>query len=220
MLPPSCDPGFAELGIQLGAATLSKQGALFGYNQIPPIDLPNVVPSAYPTAADLAPNNLGQPGIAYASIGQQSVSTTALQNALIAAGMADHGTIMTPHLMAEVRDSQGKLVTSYTPKPWLQAVSAAAAAQLVPSMQAVATSGTAAGIFSPSLNVAVKTGTAQTGLPQSPTDDWMIGFAPAQDPIIAVAVIAPFQAQSDTGAQVAGPIMNTMLSAALAHVSH
>jgi peptidoglycan glycosyltransferase len=220
MLPPSCDPGFAELGLQLGAETLSKQGALFGYNQIPPIDLPNVVPSAYPTASDLAPDKYGAPGIAYTSIGQQNVAATALQNALIAAGIADHGTVMTPHLMSEVRDAQGKLVTSYTPKPWMQAVSPAAAGQLIPIMQEVATSGTAAGIFSPSLNVAVKTGTAQTQLPQSPTDDWMIGFAPAQDPIIAVAVIVPFQAQSDTGAQVAGPIMNAMLTAALSHVSH
>jgi peptidoglycan glycosyltransferase len=217
MLPPSCDPGFAELGLQLGADTLSHQAALFGYNQVPPVDLPGVIPSAYPTAAELANDQLGPPGIAYSSIGQQNVATTALQNALIAAGIANHGIVMTPHVMAQVHDSQGNVVSTYQTRPWVQAVSAPAAAQLVPIMESVAKDGTASGIFPPALDAAVKTGTAQTGLPQSPTDDWMIGFAPAYDPVVAVAVIVPFQAQSDTGAAVAGPIMRTMLTAALAH---
>jgi peptidoglycan glycosyltransferase len=100
---------------------------------------------------------------------------------------------------------------------WKQAVSPAAAAQVTTLMQSVITnpSGTAAGVgFPASLDAAVKTGTAQTGNPQANTDDWMIGFAPASNPTIAVAVVVPLQHQEDNGAGVAGPIMKAMLEAA------
>ena len=69
--------------------------------------------------------------------------------------------------------------------------------------------------FSPALDAAVKTGTAQTGNPQANTDDWMIGFAPANNPKIAVAVVVPFQNFVGTGAGIAGPIMKAMLDAAV-----
>ena len=88
-------------------------------------------------------------------------------------------------------------------------------------MQLVVTSGTAAGVFSRSLNVAAKIGTAQTTYPGTSTPathDWMIAFAPADNPTIAVAVVVPYQGQSyDKGATVAGPIVNAVITAALAH---
>jgi penicillin-binding protein A len=74
--------------------------------------------------------------------------------------------------------------------------------------------GTAYGIFSPALDVAVKTGTAQTGNAAGNTDDWMIGFAPANNPKIAVAVVLPLQPFAGTGAAYAGSIMKAMLDAA------
>ena len=96
-------------------------------------------------------------------------------------------------------------------------MSASAAAQIIPLMQAVATSGTAAGDnFPASLNVAVKTGTAQVGYPVVTSNaDWMIGFAPANDPKVAIAVVVPFQASGNYGATIAGPIVRTMLEDAL-----
>jgi peptidoglycan glycosyltransferase len=104
----------------------------------------------------------------------------------------------------------------YKPTKWKQALSPSAAAEVTTLMKQVAISGTAAGVgFSPSLDVAVKTGTAQTGNPQENTDDWMIGFAPANDPTIAVAVVVPLQNFAGTGAGVAGPIMKEILDAAL-----
>jgi peptidoglycan glycosyltransferase len=96
-------------------------------------------------------------------------------------------------------------------------MSAPAAAELTPLMQAVATSGTASGDgFPASLDVAVKTGTAQVGYPTiTSVADWMIGFAPANDPKIAIAVVVPFQSLSTQGASIAGPIVKAMLEAAL-----
>jgi peptidoglycan glycosyltransferase len=81
-------------------------------------------------------------------------------------------------------------------------------------MESVPISGTAAGVGFPGyLCAAVKTGTAQTGL--SVNHDWMIGFAPANNPQIAVAVVVPFQNISSDGAGIAGPIVNQIMQAAL-----
>jgi peptidoglycan glycosyltransferase len=80
----------------------------------------------------------------------------------------------------------------------------------------VATHGTAAGVRFPSyLCAAVKTGTAQTNVTQNVTEDWMIGFAPANHPTVAVAVVVPKQYIGSDGASVAGPIMKAVLEAAL-----
>lgn len=216
MLPQSCDTGYAMLGLALGGTKLSQEAQSFGYNQVPPLDLPHVIPSAFPRASQFGtgPNDLGAPGVAYSSIGQQNVAATALQNALIAAGIADGGVIMTPHLVHEIDGPNGQIVKSFTPVPWLRPASQSTAAAITPLMQAVASSGTAAGTLNLGLDPAVKTGTAQTGNGTNDTDDWMIGFAPANDPKIAVAVVVPSQAVSATGAAVAGPIMNAMLTAA------
>ena len=222
MLPASCDPGYGELGLMLGGALLNQQAEAFGYNQVPPLDLPGVVASYFPSVADFslcsAPSCVGPPGAALSAIGQEEVRVSALQNALVAAGIADGGVVMTPHVMAEIRQSNnGQLVTTYQPKPWVRATSQSTAAEVTVLMQAVATRGTATGRLTPSLNAAVKTGTAQTGLPDvyANTDDWMIGFAPANDPKIAVAVAVPYQQNISQGASVAGPIMNCMLTTAL-----
>jgi len=83
-------------------------------------------------------------------------------------------------------------------------------------MQNVVRYGTAAGIFPYNLNVAAKTGTAQTGNSKKNTDDWMIAFAPATAPTVAVAVVMPFQAVSTFGATVAGPIVKCLIEGELA----
>jgi penicillin-binding protein A len=218
MFATSCDPGYGQLDVQLTAPTLIKQAQLFGYDDRPPIDLPSawVATPTIPAASALTPPNQEQ--LADTAIGQLDDQASALSNAMVAAGIADGGTIMTPHVMAQIVDSQGSVVSTYKPTAWKQAVSPSAAAQVTALMQSVITNpqGTAAGVgFPAGLDAAVKTGTAQTGNPQANTDDWMIGFAPAGNPQIAVAVVVPLQHQEDNGAGVAGPIMKAMLEAAL-----
>jgi peptidoglycan glycosyltransferase len=211
MLPESCDPGYGQLGIQLGPPALRQQADLFGYNSVPGIDLPGTIPSTLATLPDNA-----QAFQAYASIGQEEVQTTALQNAMVAAGVANGGLVMTPHLMSSIHDSQGNLVQSYTPAPMPRSASPAAAQQVTKLMESVITNplGTAAGVgFPPYLCAAVKTGTAQTE--RNLNHDWMIGFAPANNPQIAVAVVVPEQAKGTDGAQIAGPIVNSVMQAAL-----
>jgi penicillin-binding protein A len=211
MLPASCDPGYGELGVQLGVPILQAQAELFGYNSTPGIDLPGVVPSVFPTLPSGS-----QALLAYSAIGQYNVAATALQNAMVASGIANSGIVMTPHLMSQIRGSQGNVVESYSPKPMPRTATPEAAAQVTELMKRVAVDGTAAGVGFPSyLCVAVKTGTAQTSPTQLETETWMIGFAPANDPKVAVAVVVPEQSIASDGAEVAGPIMKAVLEAAI-----
>jgi len=219
MLPASCDPGYAELGVKLGVPILTQQAQLFGLslfgspNQyIPKLDLPNVVSSTFSTLAPGSQALLGQ-----SAIGQFNDADTPLENAMVAAGIANGGVIMTPHLMQQVRDSQGNLIKTYQPTPMLNAASQSAAASVNDLMQKVAVSGTAASVgFPRTWDVAVKTGTAQVMAPNSSeqTDDWMIGFMPAKGtPQLAIAVVVPYQTQDLTGALVAGPIVKAVFQA-------
>jgi peptidoglycan glycosyltransferase len=207
-LPQSCDPAYAYLGLQLGVDTMTKQSEAFGYNSVPGIDLPAVEPSTFPK---LAPNS--QAFLGQSAIGQFDVATTALQNAMVAAAVANHGVLMTPHLMSSITDSQGAKVETYSSHAASQVSSAQTASQVTSLMEAVANSGTAQGIFPSYLCAAVKTGTAQTN--GKVLDDWMIGFAPANNPQVAVAVVVPQQALSTQGATIAGPIMKSVMQAAV-----
>jgi len=206
---------YGLLGIALGAPILSKQAELFGYNSRPPVDLPEdwVATPTFPDVSAVSPPN--QAYLAYSAIGQFNVKASALSNVLVAAGIAKHGVIMRPYLVQQVTDSAGATISTTKPVAWMTAATPQAAASVTSLMKSVVTSGTADGVgFSPSLDAAVKTGTAQTGNPQANTDDWMIGFAPASDPTIAVAVVVPLQPFGGTGAGIAGPIMKAMLNAA------
>jgi penicillin-binding protein A len=216
MLPFSCDPGYAELGVQLGVPIMTKQAEAFGYNSVPGIDLPGTVKSIFPA---LAPNS--QAFLGQSSIGQYNVQTTALQNAMVAEGIANGGVQMTPHLMSSIHDSQGALVTSYTPKPESLVATQTVAQQVTSLMESVTQpGGTAAGVGFPAyLCAAVKTGTAQTDPTTGLTDTWMIGFAPANHPQVAVAVVVPQQSNGSDGAHVAGPIMKAVLQAAVPQLS-
>ena len=111
-LPASCDTAFAQYGMALGALSLNSEAQAFGFNQYIPIDIPGANPSTFPTVAELTDN---KPMQAYSAFGQQNVVATVLQMALVAGGIANQGVIMTPHVMAQIRDTQGNLVTSYTP---------------------------------------------------------------------------------------------------------
>lgn len=220
MLPESCDPGYAYLGIELGPQKLFEEANEFGYDAVPPLDLPQgeVTRGYFPPVAQF---NDALPQLGYSAIGQENVRATALQDALVAAGIADGGKVMAPHLMKELINGDGVVVGRWHPYVWRHPLGPVDAATVSQLMQAVAQSpiGTAAGIFLPQDDVAAKTGTAQTGDAVDNTDDWMIAFAPASDPIVAVAVVLPFQPVSAWGATVAGPVMKCVIEGALAQAA-
>jgi peptidoglycan glycosyltransferase len=214
LLKFSCDTGFGQMGLDLGSDNLSAEAMAFGFDKRPPLDIPAVA-STFPPASSFAHN---QPGLAYSAIGQQDVSATTLQMGLVAAGIANGGVIMTPHVMSEVRDNEGRQVQSFGSKPWQQATSQSTAGTVRDLMVGVVNGGTATSVALPNAQVAAKTGTAQTST-GSGNNNWLIGFAPADNPKVAVAVVVPAQSglgSDTTGAQIAGPIFKTMMQAALA----
>ena len=170
----SCDTGFGQVGLDLGASGLTSEAQSFGFNQIPPIDLPFAAKSTFPPASFFKQN---QPLLAFSAIGQDDVQATPLEMALVASAVADGGSIMTPHILDHVTNSQSQVVSTYQAKPWLQATSASTATQMTQLMLSVVNSpnGTGAAARIPGVAVAAKTGTAQTGT--GLIDAWFAAFA-------------------------------------------
>ena len=208
----SCNTGFAQMGLDLGSQNLSTTANAFGFNKTPPLDMPFVAKSRFPAEQDLRRN---PPFLAFAAIGQGNVSSTPLQMALVAAGIANKGVIMQPHFLKEVRNPRGEIVRTARSEPWLRATSSGTAEEVTKLMQSVVSSGTAKAAAVQGVKVAAKTGTAQT------TDDlihaWLISFAPADDPKIAVAVVVENQegVSEATGGRIAAPIAQQVMKAAL-----
>jgi penicillin-binding protein A len=221
MLPPSCDTGYANLGVDIGAPALVSEASSFGFGSIPPIDLPTtagsqstVCGSQYSESECAVSLEQGQAFLAYSAIGQEDVSATPLEMALVASGIADDGVIMKPHVLDEVLDPKDNVLQTYKPSVWLRATSAKTAAEVSHLMQLVTSQGppnqgTAYGLFPAAWDVAAKTGTAQA---LNGTNDWMIAFAPANHPQIALAVVVPNQAKTASGATVSGPIVQKVLA--------
>ena len=216
----SCDTAYAKIGLQLGAQNLVNEAEAFGFNSQPPLDLPSteVSNAQIPSAASL---NAQVPFIAYSAIGQGNVKESALTNALIAGAIADNGKIMAPHLLSSIVSQTGQIVETYQPHVWKTATSPGTATQVRALMRDVVNSGTAAGVFDPSLHIAAKTGTAETGSTGC-SANWMIATGPAdpgETPTVAVAAVIPYQpglSCGDTGATVAGPIVAKVITAAIA----
>jgi penicillin-binding protein A len=220
----SCDADFASIGQKLGAPALVAQAEAYGFNQQIPLDVPadTVSSSNFGTVASFGPEgDAGLPGLMKSAIGQENVTASALQMAMVAGTVANGGVEMTPHLMEQIRDSQGDLVETYHPKPWKQPISAQTAATLTTFMRGVVTSGTAKPSdtfsgFDPSWDVAAKTGTAEVGPDLQKTTDWLIAFAPVGNTKVAIAVVVPNQAAKQTGAGIAAPIVRQILGDVLA----
>jgi peptidoglycan glycosyltransferase len=142
--------------------------------------------------------------------------------ALVASTIANNGVTMAPHLMNDVRDEQGNLVTKYEPRAWRQPISQSAAATMREGMIGVVEHGTATRLQIPGVEVAGKTGTAQTNPvdPNSGVEAWIIAFAgpPGGQPTVAVAVLVEAQTgfSEATGGRVAAPIAKQVIQAVLA----
>jgi peptidoglycan glycosyltransferase len=213
ILAISCNTAFAQLGLDLGGQKLVAGAEAFGFNAAPPLDLPVVARSLFPPASAFIRD---KPALAKSAIGQQDVQSSPLQMALAGAAIANRGVAMAPHVMGEVRDSEGQLVERFAPKEWKKAISPEVASTMRDMMIGVVTNGTATRVAIPGTQVAAKTGTAQTGNNTSHT--WMVAFAPADAPRVVVAVIVENQpnVSEATGGVVAAPIAKAVLQAALA----
>src|SRR5207248_9553401 len=117
----SCNTAFAQMGMTLGAPAMVAKAEAFGFNKDIPIDLPSPAQSYFPSVQFFkndVPNGVS-PKLATSSFGQDEPAATPLEMNLAAAAVANGGNVMTPHVMAETRDTDGALLERYTPKPWI-----------------------------------------------------------------------------------------------------
>lgn len=211
----SCNTTFGQIGLDLGDRfpTDARRWG-FGADR-PPIDL---IPGAVESLG-LTPNSFKTraPEFALAGIGQGPVAATPLQMAMVAQTVANGGVMLTPHVMQSVADESGRVVTRYRPKPWREPMQTGTAALLTDMMRAVVTEGTATAAQIPGVTVAGKTGTAQVDGADAP-HAWFIGFAPAEAPRYAIAVLVENGGDlgsEATGGAVAAPMARAVLSALL-----
>ncbi|MGQ0742932.1 MAG: peptidoglycan D,D-transpeptidase FtsI family protein [Acidimicrobiales bacterium] len=209
----SCNTVFAQLGLDLGPEPLLSAAEGFGFNSVPPLDLPSPVISVFPPVSAFARDRAA---LARSAIGQQDVSATPLQMALVAAGVANRGVVMEPHLLDRVIDATGATVSTFEPRPWRDpAISPAVARDLTAMMVEVVQTGSGVRARIPGIAVAGKTGTAQTGRGRSHA--WFVAFAPAEAPRVAVAVVLEDVPPDRvaTGGNLAAPIARSVMEAAL-----
>ncbi len=204
----SCNATFARLGYELDDRFPPAMQQC-GIESAPPIDLePKAEKSVGPLiGADKA-------RFALAGIGQGDVFTTPLQMALIAEGIANNGVIKEPHVVQEVHNSQGQTVQTTEPKDWMTCMQPTTAAALTSMMIDVVNEGSGTEAQIDGIEVAGKTGTAQTGVDGENPHAWFIAFAPANAPRYAVAVIVEHGGDigsEATGGAVAAPIAKQLL---------
>jgi peptidoglycan glycosyltransferase len=205
----SCNTTFAQFAMDMGADRLAEVTAAFGFGQELDIPLP-VVPSIYPETRSDAETAL-------TGIGQFDVRVSALQMAMVAAAVANDGTLMRPYLVATERDADLEVIGQTDPTVFSQPISAATAEKLTTLMEAVVASGTGTPAQVSGVTVAGKTGTAETGNEQD-QHAWMIAFAPAESPQIAVAVLLENGGRDGSaayGGSSAGPIVRRLVQAAV-----
>lgn len=207
----SCNTPFAQLAMDEGAQALANEAAQWGFGTDLTIPL-TVTPSVFPATASQAET-------AMAGIGQASVRVTPLQMAMVAATVANGGRQMRPYLISQTLDADLNVVSTTTPTLLRTPVSEDIAAQLSSLMQQVVAEGTGTTAQVSGLQVAGKTGTAETGQATGGPTTWFIGFAGKDiaSPSVAVAVVLDGgdQTEGGTGGTLAAPIAAKVMDAAV-----
>lgn len=205
----SCNIPMAELAVELGDERILEMAEKFGFNQTFETPL-KVAASGYPRALDDAQTAL-------TGFGQGQVTATALQVALISAGLANDGVVMKPRLVDAVIGNDLSTVREYADEEFGRATEADVADAVTEAMVASVADGAAQGARIDGIDVAGKTGTAEND-GDEPYTLWFTGFAPADDPQIAVAVVVDDgggMGQSGSGDTLAAPIAKKIIEAVL-----
>lgn len=195
----SCNIPFAELAMELGSGPVVDMSRALGWEEELDLDLP-VSPSEFPDPGrDLA-------ALAQSAIGERDVRATTLQMASVAATIANAGIPVQPYLVQTVFDADGAIDSEREPVLGEPAFSQTTARALTEMMVQVVARGTGTAASLPGTQVAGKTGTSEVG------PAWFLGFAPADDPTIAIAVLVADPGEDGSGGRTAAPIARAVLA--------
>ena len=206
----SCNTAFGDVALGLGWGPIARKAEEFGWNDSS-LRIPlTVAPSRLPEDPD-------EPQSVYSAIGQFDVRATPLQVAMVGSAIANGGVLMEPYLVAEVRNSDLAVVEIAEPTVYSTPLTHGDADLITEMMVAVVEDGTGKAARIDGVSVAGKTGTAETGTDEPP-HAWFVAFAPAENPVVVVAVVVENGGdlgQDATGGRVAAPIARDVLAAAL-----
>jgi penicillin-binding protein A len=200
----SCNIPFAQIGAAVGQDTIGDYAKKFGYGARIKIPMSST-PSVYPA-------NMDAPTEMLSSFGQGDVRVTPLQIAMVTAGIANGGTLMQPTVVKTVTAPNLKVIQPFQPSVYSQPISSQTSATLRQLMVNNVNNGAASNARISGVDVGGKTGTAQNGEGR-PFTLWFTGFAPANDPQIAVAVVV--ENETGFGNDVAAPIARKVIEAVL-----
>ncbi|MFD0305117.1 penicillin-binding transpeptidase domain-containing protein [Streptomyces sp. NPDC127119] len=211
----SCNTVFAGLGVEVGRHAMGTTAAGFGFNDRK-LGIPfRVSPSTFDTRVDKAQ-------LALSSIGQYNTRATPLQMAMVAAAVANYGSVRTPHLVERTTTADGDTVSAAPQHTLRRAMNPATAVRLRELMTDVVEKGTGTNAAIPGATVGGKSGTAQHGIHNSGTPyAWFISWAQADDtmePAVAVAVVVEDAAADRgdiSGGGDAAPIARAVMEAVL-----
>jgi penicillin-binding protein A len=210
-LTNSVNTWWAQVGEKLGKDTMFKYMERFGFNAKPRLDYPSFQLAAsgvYDGNRLLTPSDAID--IGRVAIGQERLRVTPLQMAEVAAAVANKGELMEPRLWSKVIDPDGR-ETKLDPARQSRVMSEDTASTLNTMMQSVVNEGTGTAAAVSGIDVAGKTGTAE--ISNGVNDAWFIGFAPADDPQIAISCIV--EHTSGFGGPTCGPIFKAVAEATL-----
>jgi penicillin-binding protein A len=206
----SCNVSFLSLANELGNDAMADQAEAYGFNSTSLEDLGGQAESQYPRTMD-------PPQTAMSGIGQSDVTATPLQMAMVTAAIANDGDVMRPYIVDEVRAANLSVLDRTEPQSISKAISSSTAEELTKMLVATVNEGTATPAQIPNVEVAGKTGTAQSSADRPPYA-WFVSFAPANNPQVAVAVLVQ---SSDTsrdeiaGGRLGGPIAKAIMEAVI-----
>lgn len=210
-LTNSVNTWWAQAGEKVGNDTMFKYMDRYGFNAKPRLDYPGFQLAAsgvYDGNKLLGPSD--RIDIGRVAIGQERLRVTPLQMAEVAATVANKGELMEPRLWSKVTDPDGR-ETKLDPAHQSRVMSEDTASELNDMMQDVVSEGTGTAGAVSGIDVAGKTGTAE--ISPGVNDAWFIGFAPANDPKIAIACIV--EHTSGFGGPTCGPIFKAVAESLL-----
>ncbi len=211
---------WAQVGVQLGKATMGHYMNLLGFDRRPPIDLPSseVRPSGeyfdVRGRTRLVAPTSPRVDVGRMAFGQDHLEVTPLQMAMVAAAVANNGVLVAPHLVDRVVNPDGQTVYQPGTRVIDRAMSPQTATEVGAMMAQVVKEGTGTAAALAGIQVAGKTGTAQTSTPGE-SQVWFIAYAPLQHPRYAIAVTV--ERSTGQGGTVAAPIARDVLDALLRH---
>jgi peptidoglycan glycosyltransferase len=216
----SCNIPFAQLALDVGPEKMVEGTKKWGIGEQLPFDLPAPAASSFGEVSDFT-NQL--PLLAIGGFGQGSTTMVPLHMAMVASTIANGGDMMKPHVVDATLDHNGGVLTQTAPSVWKTPISSTTAETLTNLMIDVVNQGTGKPMqLDGGIQAAAKTGTAQlntTGPERS--NAWIIGFAPAEAPQYAVAVVLKGgpddEISAGTGGKLAGPIAKQVLDYLFAH---